>query len=74
MLNEVDSEITSWCQLPPEKDNTRREMHLLFIFLFTVAGVLFLRKTNLARIAFMSILFCYATYALLLKDMMCHVF
>jgi len=74
MLNEAGSEFTSWCQLPTEKDPIRREMYMIFLFLFGVMGIVFLRKKNLAFIACMLIIFCYATYAFVLKDMACSIF
>jgi len=71
MLNEASSEITSWCQLPMEKDPVRKEMYMLFIIQFSIVGLVFLRKKNHVFIASMSLVFCYATYALILKDMIC---
>jgi len=74
MLNEARSEFTSWCQLPMEKDSARREMYIVFIFLSGVAGFVFLKKKNPVLIFCMLVVFCYATYAFILKDMMCSTF
>jgi len=74
MLNEARSEFTSWCQLPAEKDPIRIEMYIIFLFLFGVVGFVLLRRKNLVIIAGMLIIFCYATYAFILKDMICDVF
>jgi len=74
MLNEAGSELISWCQLPVEKDPARKEMYMVFLVLFGVMGLIFLRKKNIAFIVSMLIVFCYAIYSLLLKDMICDVF
>jgi len=74
MLKEAGSEFSSWCQLPIEKDSARREMYMVFLFLFGVLGFVFLRRKNLALVACMFVILCYATYALILKDMICGAF
>jgi len=71
MLHEPHTEITSWCQLPPENDPIRKEMYGLFLVQFIVAGFIFLRRKHHIFIASMLLIFCYATYALIVKDMMC---
>jgi len=74
MLKEAGSEFTSWCRLPTEKDPTRREMYMVFLILFCVMGILFLRRNNFVFIACMSFIFCYATYVFIFRDMACSIF
>jgi len=71
MLHEAGSEMKSWCQLPLEKDPIRKEMYMLFLIQFAGAGLAFLRRKNRIFIASLSLVFCYATYAFILKDMVC---
>jgi len=72
MLADPSLDIHSWCDLPPEQDPIRRELYLLFLAQFGVVGFLFLRQKTPLFIAAMILLFGYATYAFIGRDMLCH--
>jgi len=71
MLNDPVSKVDSWCWLPLEKDSIRREMYIIFLFQFVVMSLVFIRIKNLLFSVLMFLLFCYATYALIVRDMLC---
>jgi len=71
MLGEAGPEIKSWCQLPVEKDPVRGEMYALFLVQLAVVGLIFLRRKNPIFLTSLSLVFCYATYVLVLKDIIC---
>jgi len=66
-----DSEIGSWCRLPPEQNSTRGELYLLFLLQFGMMSLVFLRKKNISLTLAMIGLFLYATYAFIGRDMLC---
>jgi len=70
-LNDPASEISSWCGLPFYSTDIRGGMYLLFLFQFTVMFLVFFRRKRWFFNVLMFLLFCWAAYRFMVRDMLC---